>query len=183
MSVLDLRKKSSPPEPPVVAHVEPQPSPSATAPCPGEKFVAVMKDHNMSGIIENGQSFSVLPNWYACHPLQDGDYVYYRYSYHRDPVVRIVRAREGDHFELIPDTVHKSWNIKINGKILLSDKDPYYFGGELKPPLGLYEKSHKGLLAQSEAIVFSSRAPGNLDSGIFGLVNVIDLIGKVELLK
>jgi hypothetical protein len=179
LGLLSIRK-----EHPVVAEAPPSPEPQPTGPpCPGEAFEAEMQDPYMRGIIEKGQKFRVLPNWYACHPLTNGDYVYYRYSTNRTPVVRIVRAHEGDKFELVPDEKHHSWNIKINGTLLVAGGEPHYFGGEPPPPLSLYEKPRNGILGKNEAIVFSSKAPGDIDSGVFGLVNIIDLVGKVELIS
>jgi hypothetical protein len=176
---------SVPKEPPVAVNEQPAPPSPAPSepPCPGESFEAEMQDPYMRGIIEKGQKFTVLPNWYACHPLTNGDYVYYRYSSNRPPVVRIVRAHEGDHFELVQDPKHHSWNIKINGVLFEAAGEPYYFGGEPPPPLSLYVKPRNGIIGRNEAIVFSSRSPGDMDSGVFGLVNVVDLIGKVELKK
>src|SRR5690348_7256404 len=70
--------------------------------------------------------------------FQRGDTVSYRFSPNQEPVPRIVRGIPGDRFELLPDEAHGAWNLKINGELIMSGDQPYFFGGKDKPTLALY---------------------------------------------
>jgi hypothetical protein len=153
------------------------------APCPGETITAEMKDPYMKGIIEPGETFKVITRWYACHPAQKNEIVYYRFSSAQTPVARIVRATEGDTFHLQLDKNHRGWNLLINGETIQYNSEPYFFGAETPPPLFLFEKSRHGIVGPHEAIVLSSWPPGDTDSSLFGLVNSVDFVGKVEKTK
>lgn len=151
-------------------------------PCPGETLTVTMKDRFMHGIIEEGQQFKVIMNWYACNPLEKDEIVYYRISKTLDPIVKIVRARSGDKFKLVKNKAQGNWNLQVNGEYVKSGEDNYFFGADLPPVLNLYEKPRKGILRDGELIVLSNVAPGDKDSGVFGLFNISDVMGKVELI-
>jgi hypothetical protein len=151
--------------------------------CPGKEMVLEMNDPYMRGIVEKGQKFKVTLNWYACHPIRKGDYVLYRVSAQMNPVVRIVRAVPGDRFELERDKAHDAWNLLVNGEKVMSEGKPHFFGGSQPPTLSLYVKQRGGFLGPQEIILFSSWAPGDTDSSVFGLLNLNDVLGKVEAIK
>ena len=54
----------------------------------------------------------------------------------------------------------------------------YSFGGERPPPLKLAEESRKGIVGNGEVILFSSFPPGDRDSGTFGMISTVDIVGK-----
>ena len=71
------------------------------------------------------------------------------------------------------------WQLKINGKPVTGAKgERYSFGGELPPPLKLAEESRKGIVGKDEVILFSSFPPGDRDSGTFGIISTVDIVGK-----
>ena len=154
-------------------------------PCPGKTETLVAKDPAMSALLPEGTKFHMIENWYACKPVERGDLVMYRYSFQRDPVVRQVVGVPGDKFELVEDKVHHSWNLLVNGKLILDkDKEAHYFGALGRPSvLSLYAKNGKGTLNPKNSIVFNKTSPSQLDSGMFGVVNVDDFLGKVELIQ
>jgi hypothetical protein len=153
--------------------------------CPGETKTLTANDVYMRGVLEKGQPYKVVMNYYDCQPVKDGEYVLYSLSENLDPVVKIVRAVGGDHFKLSKDKKHGAWNLIVNDEMVknVTDNQPYFFGGEMPATLSLYEKSHKGVLHNDEVILLSSWAPGDSDSGIFGVFNVTDIVGKVEIGK
>ena len=149
-----------------------------------------MQDDHLRGVLEKGSRYKVDRDWYKTHPIARGDLVLYRYSSNKKPVVKIAAAVPGDSFHLVANKQMKNWNIEINDTILREvctgnaedDSCPlYFFGGKAPPTLSLYEKSHHGMLSENEVILFSSVSPGYQDSGVFGLVNAQDILGKVEL--
>ncbi len=159
-----------------------KPLPNKSA-CGGNTQTIQIKDaQHMAGLLESGKSYEVEMGYYDCHPPKRGDLVLYRFSQGMDPVVKVVRATGGDRFELVEDMVHGAWNLRVNGELVkdLADR-PYYFGGNNRPTLGLYEKERNNILGPEEAIVFSTVSPGKEDSGSFGLTHRRDFLGKLKL--
>jgi hypothetical protein len=150
-------------------------------PCPGERVRLVMGDVYMRGIIEEGEKFDVIMNYYACNPFKRGDYILQHLSASMDPVVKILRGLPGDKFELSKDSGGRGWNLVINGDPVMweAENKPYFFGGKQAPTLALYEKSRKGILGADEIIILGNWPPGNNDSGIFGVFSINDVLGKV----
>ncbi len=153
------------------------------APCPGETLTLNMDDQYMKGFIEEGAKFKVTINWYACHAIERDDIVFYRISKMMNPVVRMARGIPGDKFKTVPDKNNQGWNIIINDKpVMWEGRIPYFFGASVPPPLSLGEKSRKGVLGPTDVILLSTVPPGHIDSGIFGISNIVDVIGKIELI-
>lgn len=151
-------------------------------PCPGETVVLTQKDPYMKGILNPGEKFKVIMNYYDCNPVQRNDLVYYQISTTLEPVVKIVRGIPGDTFKVVKDTKMKAWNLLINDQMMKSflDGSNYFFGGESKPTLTLYERSHNNKILQNEVLLLSSWPPGDKDSALFGIFNIVDVVGKVE---
>jgi hypothetical protein len=149
-------------------------------PCPGSTETLDTKDPFMPTHFPAGSQFKVIGNWYACHEVQQGDFVYLQYSFKFPPVVRTVYGIPGDHFQISKNSGHHGWNISINGKLLNDvDNQPHYFGNDVSPLLNLYTQANHGLLGPKTYIVFSETSPGGFDSGTLGVVNSDDFLGKV----
>ncbi|MBC7397995.1 MAG: hypothetical protein H7333_11180 [Bdellovibrionales bacterium] len=152
-----------------------------SGPCPGTTEIIEMKDSAMPKSMPVGKKFKLLPNWYTCHEVKQGDLVYFRFSSSIDPVVRKVAGVPGKDFKLIQNKKDKNWNIEIDGDLLKDPgKDAHFFGSEHQTLIGLYEKSNKGKLMPRNYLVFSEESPGEKDSGTLGVVNSDDFLGKVE---
>lgn len=153
----------------------------ANAPCPGEKLELKMDDVFMRGLLEKGAPFSVSVNWFACNQAENNQLVYYRYSTKADPIVRRIVAREGDKFHLAKDESHKAWKLFVGGNEIKSvDGKPYFFGSiEAAPNLKVYGDAHDGILAKGHVILFSAFPPGEIDSGVYGVISTQDLVGIV----
>ena len=153
-------------------------------PCPGETKTMEQTDVYMKGLIEKGEKFNVVLNYYDCNTPKKGEIVLHAFSNSMDPVVKRIVAVEGDHFSFMKDKKRKAWNLKVNDKIVRSvirDHEPYFFGTDEAPtPLHLAMKSRHGVISHGEVILFSSWPPGDKDGGQFGLTSTVDLIGKVE---
>lgn len=157
--------------------------PKKDGPCPGETVTLTMDDVYMAGMIEQGEKFKAVMNYYSCNPLKRGDAILMHLSASMDPVVKIVRGLPGDRFELKKDGQGQGWNVVINGDVIQWEegKRPYFFGGKQPPTLALYEKNRKGVLGPDEIIILGTRPPGNNDSGLFGVFSVNDILGKVSI--
>ncbi len=150
--------------------------------CPAGELSLTMGDVYMRGILEKGQSFRTVLNWYACNPPASGDLVLFRISPVSEPVVRRVVAVPGDKINVVKDESDNGWNLEINGSVVETEGRPYFFGADVPPPLSLYAKSRDGQIRDGEIIVFSSFPPGESDSGTLGAVSLKDVLGKVETL-
>ncbi len=149
--------------------------------CPGKPIEFVVKDPYMRGVVEVDQKVKITMNYYACNNLQQGDIVLYKYSQYEEPVIRRVVAVPGDKFKL-KSVPREGWELSVNGKVVAGVKgQPYRFGvDKYDPPLELAGKQRKFVLPAKELILLSSFPPGDRDSGIFGLSNQNDIVGKVE---
>jgi type IV secretory pathway protease TraF len=147
--------------------------------CDGEVEEFVMQDHWLSGVLERGQEYTALSDWRGCHKLMRGELVLYRVSKSHDPVVKIVAGAPGDSFKLKKAANNNSWNIEINGELLMSGDKPYHFGSANPPALKLYQDSRDGRLDQSSVLLFSRVPPGDQDSGTLGVISIEDIVGVV----
>jgi len=140
-------------------------------PCPGPKET----------IQVDGKSYSYLPNWYACHPAERGDRVYFRFSSSLPPVVRTIQAIPGDHAELVKDGTHHRWNLKVEDELVRdADHELHFFGNQTPPVLSLYLKGKAAELKEKNYIVFDDHSPSRMDSGTLGVVSSDDFLGKIE---
>ena len=149
--------------------------------CPGETLTVKISDRMLEPVLHEGEEVKATMNWYVCNEIEHNDFVLYSFSNMRDPVVRIARGIAGDHFDLKKDKEHKSWNLYINDDVVTSFNKPYFFGSSEPPTLALYIEPRKGVIGSGEAIVLSYNPPGFADSGMFGIVSLRDILGKVEL--
>ncbi len=155
-----------------------------SGPCPGETKSLKMNDVYMRGILEEGQDFNLIMNWYWCNPVKNGDLVYLKFAQGLEPVVRKVYGIPDDEFKVIFNKHQKAWNVQIGEELVMHKDQPYAFGTndpKIPPPLKLLENSRDGVLLDREIIVFSAFPPGDRDSGTLGVVHLNDVIGKVEL--
>lgn len=147
--------------------------------CPGKTITVQMNDPYLRGLIEEKSEIEVVLNAFSCQEIKRDDLVLYRYSEFAEPVLRRVVAAPGDTFS-VEEKEGQGWILIVNKKPVVANAGgDYIFGGELPPPLALAEESHKGVLGTHEAILFSSFPPGDKDSGVFGVISVSDIIGKV----
>ena len=157
----------------------PEPQADGRPPCGTDRETLVMQDEWMSGTLEKNTEFEALKDWHSCHPLERGDLVLYQVSKSHDPVVRKVAGIPGDKFKIRKDQNKNSWNIEINGQTLMENDKPYHFGSANPPALKLYQDAQNGVLDQSAVLIFSTKSPGDQDSGSLGVLSTNDIVGLV----
>ena len=149
--------------------------------CPITTEKVVVKGPWMEPRAADGDELTVDLGYYNCHPVKKGEWVYYRYSQQRDPVIKQVEAVEGDRFDVEKrEGEQVGWHLLINGSRVKRGEEDYYFGRRSDPAISLYIKSRDGVLKQNEVILLSLKPPGREDSGMFGLMSKQDLIGRVR---
>lgn len=151
--------------------------------CVKESLRIFANDDLMTEILKKGQPATLLTHFYKCNPVKKNDLVYFRFSEHIDPVIRIVKGVPGDRYQLVEDKSRKGqWTISINGELILdgsSPGQPYLMASNSVPPLKTYELSRGGLLREDEYIVLSTRSPSLSDSTNLGLISKNSFVGKV----
>ena len=162
-----------------MAKQEPPPAEAGLPPCGTERETRVMQDEWMAGRLEKNTEYQALADWHSCHRLVRGDLVLYQVSKSHDPVVRLVAGIPGDTFKLVKDQNGNSWNIEINGEMLMEGGKPYHFGSANPPALKLYQDAQKGVLDKSAVLIFSTKSPGDQDSGSLGVLSTLDIVGLV----
>lgn len=149
--------------------------------CVKDHITNSMKDDELLGILERGQEFHVLMNYYQCNPVKRGDLIYYKISDPIEPVVKVARAIPGDKFEVLAaEDEPNTWHIKINGQFVMAGDKKYFFVYEHpEPPLKTYEISRHSIVGPDEYIILSTVPPGMSDSRNFGLVRKDSFVGRV----
>lgn len=121
------------------------------------------------------------PNYYHCNKPSKGDLVLYQKG---DPPIlypRVIVAVAGDEARIQKDAEHHGWNLVINGEVYMADGDkPYFFGVPDTPSvLSLYMPDGKRILGNNEFIALATNPPGFNDSGLFGLMSIVDTRGRL----
>ncbi len=148
-------------------------------PCAVTRETREVRGGSLSGIIASGASIEVLVGYYACHPVLRNDIVMYRYGGNPEPIIKIVRGVPGDALKLQKEGA--VWRIVVNGKVLAtSGGAPYALGDAAHRILSLYVPEGGVVIASSTYLIFGNLAEGSVDSTRFGLVDVSDILGKVE---
>jgi signal peptidase I len=149
--------------------------------CAIEISQARMPDGYMRGRIEQDQAIEVQKNYYACKPLERGQFVMFHISTELPPVIKEVVGIEGDTFALERDKEDDGWKISINGKPLIaSTGKPYYLGNAKREPvLFTHLKETNGKIGEGKVLILSHVPRGNSDSGTFGLVEKKNIIARV----
>jgi len=148
--------------------------------CQIETEERIVRGDSLSGILENGDTVRIHVGYYQCHPVEREDIVAYNYAGKEAPLIKIVKAIEGDKFQLKKSTAGCGWNILINDKILKNSQGKdYCFGEHGYRMLSLYEKDYKGVIPKDTLLILGNWANGSLDSTRFGLVDKGDLLGKI----
>ena len=141
-----------------------------------------VRGNSLSGLLEPGAQIEVLFGYYACHVPARGDIVVYRWAGNPEPIVKIVRGVPGDTLALKNEG--QVWRIVINGSVLTTSGGiPYALGDAAHHMLSLYmpPTTSTTVIPPHAYLILGNLAEGSRDSTRFGLVDISDMLGKVEL--
>ena len=142
-----------------------------------------VQDRDMAPFLATPVKGKLFPHYYDCHGAKIGDIVAYRFSEDKTPFIRIIRAAEGDEVKLMHNDEVNGWNLEVNEKAILHQGKPHSFGiGVKTATLSLYlgvDQVKK--LGDTESVILSTVPPSFLDSSAFGLRNIHDFMGKIEI--
>jgi len=147
--------------------------------CPVKIEERIVRGNSLHGFIEHGQTVKILFGYYECHPVNLGDVVVYKFSGNKNPIIKIVKARQGDNFHL--EEYQGGWHILVNQKIVRNSQgQPYLLDQSGYRMLSLYEKDYQGKIPQNAYLLLGNLIGGTSDSTRFGLVDKSNILGKVE---
>ena len=149
-----------------------------TGPAGTRAETAEVRGSSMSPLLKAGDSVRIYYGYYDSHEVQRGDIVVCRFSFRRDPVIKIARAVPGDRFALeeLPDGGAR---LVVNGTVVEnSEGRPYEFNGRRKRMLGVYARDYGGVIPPDSYLLLGDAAEGSLDSGRFGLAAREVIVGK-----
>lgn len=137
-----------------------------------------VRGNSMSPLLRDGDSVRVYYGFYDTHEVERGDLAVCRFSFRRDPLIKIVHAVPGDRFAL-EERPDGTALLLVNGAVLENSAGrPYEFTGRRKRMLAIYARDYKGVLPQDSYLLLGDAVEGSLDSGRFGLAAREALAGK-----
>jgi len=139
---------------------------------------AEVRGNSLSPLLKAGDGVKIYYGFYDTHEVQRGDIVVCRFSFRRDPLIKIARAVPGDRFALEERADGVSL-LLVNGAVLENSAGrPYEFTGRRKRMLALYARDYKGVIPPDSYLLLGDAAEGSLDSGRFGLAAKEVIVGK-----
>ncbi len=148
--------------------------------CPVEKRETTIHGNSLSPLIEDNSQVESLWGYYDCNEVKRGDVVLYDYAGSEDPLAKIIKGLSGDSFSLQKE--EERWNILVNEKILKNSAGkPYAINERKHDMLSLYVESYDSEIPEEAYLILSDNPAGGLDSTHFGLIDVGDILGKINL--
>ena len=156
-------------------------------PCATDEIEIVIKDESMRPMLKGGDEVEVVKGYYACKPVERGDWVAFQLGEKAPVMVRVAVGVPGDTYELLPNEKLQRWQIKINGELYEPETDggkqAYFFGTLKARPvlvLGSAKGENKGTVREGEVLLLSNVPPGFMDSGVTGKRLLAETLGKVN---
>lgn len=138
----------------------------------------VVSGASLSGVIEEGDSVTLLFDYYKCNPVKPGDIVAYQHPAFQDPIIKIVRGLPGDSFKL-ESTAEGAVILVNNQTVKIKGGEPYLLDERGARLLGLYEKDYKGKVPEAAYLILGN-SRDSLDSSRFGFISESNIAGKVK---
>ena len=151
--------------------------------CPVTPEERTVRGTSLEPLIHEGQTIRMLQGYYACHPVERGDVVVYRYATgDTTPLIKVVKAVAGDIFSLQSNSKGQGWHLLINQEVAQNSQGiPYTIDEHGYQMLMLYVRSYRGQIPARACLLLGNQPNGSLDSTHFGLAGQDDLLGKVVL--
>lgn len=140
-----------------------------------------VRGNSLAPLVKPGQTIRLLYGYYDNRAVKRGDIVAYNFSGNLAPIIKIVKAIPGDMWQLRKSK--GSYLIVVNNRPLKNSEGRLYRIPESDiKMLKLYAKDYP-TLPEGVYLILGNQTSGSLDSSRFGLINKIDIIGRVEILK
>ncbi len=141
-----------------------------------------IRGHSMEELFKPEEPITVETGYYSCHPIKRGDIVIFSHAGRPAPLIKMVMAVPGDHFELREHPY--GYHFFINSKKMKTPKGvEYSFPRQNSKMLKLYEQDFKGVMPADTYFVFGTETAGSLDSTRFGPLRKESFLGRVIMKK
>lgn len=138
----------------------------------------IVSGNSLSGVLDDGDSVTILFDYYKCNPIKIGDVVAYKHPAFKDHIIKIVRALPGDSFRL--EQGEDGTKILVNDKLVkIKGGDPYLLDDRGTRLLKLYEKDYKERIPEETYLILGNSLD-SLDSSRFGFISIANIAGKVK---
>ena len=147
-----------------------------------KEAIMEVRGYSMKGIVEDKEKIKILEGYYKCNEVQRGDVIIYNYKGNDSPLIKVIKGMHRDEFKL-----EKSENgnrLLINGEVAKNSFGEEYVLTESNyKMLSLYIDDYKGVIPQNSFIILGNAVGNSLDSRRFGLIDISDILGKVDIIK
>ena len=134
---------------------------------------------SLTPLVRPNQEIRLIHGFYDQKPVLREDIIAYAPSYADAPIIKVVKAVEGDTWEVKKSSSSESCTVYVNGHVLRNSQGHVYrFPLERLSMLDLYAK-HYPVIPKDTYFILGDRITGTLDSTRFGLIHKRDIIGKV----
>lgn len=131
---------------------------------------------SMQGLLEDGMNYTFDFNY--TKPIVKGDIVLYDYKGLEGGVVKQVKARQGDYFELKQIEDINSYYLYINNELVKNSFDePIRINSKGYKLLHLYEVDYQNIIPPNTFLLLGNKPYGTIDSTRFGLISRQDILG------
>ena len=155
--------------------------PSANASPP--EAIYTVRGTSLTPLVRPNQEIRLIHGFYDQNPVQREDIIAYAPGHADVPIIKIVKAVEGDTWEVKKESASDFCTVHVNGHVLKNSQEhEYRFPLERLSMLDLYAK-HYPVIPKDTYFILGDRITGTLDSTRFGLIHKRDIIGKVEILN
>ena len=133
--------------------------------------------NSMAPLLHSGESVWIKNGSHAVSEIKRGDIVAIQPFKRKTPLIKRIVAISGDRFHVDGD---RGFFFVNDNVVLNSVSQPYHFDIKKRHTLQRYEATFKGLIPNDSFLVFGDQVAGTLDSTVFGLVGIDEIIGVVE---
>lgn len=131
---------------------------------------------SMSGLLENNYNYTFDFNY--TKNIEKGDIVLYDYKGLKGGVVKQVKARQGDHFELKKQKDTKSYYLYVNDELVTNSfGESIRINSQGQRMLHLYEKDYHNTIPPNTFLLLGNKPYNTIDSTKFGLISREDILG------
>lgn len=139
---------------------------------------STVEGNSLSPLIEDGTKVEIQLGYYASTTPTRGEVVAYDYAGKEVPIIKIIKGMPGDAWRL--EKKGDGYHIFVNNQVLKNSEGKEYLISESRSKmLQLYATTYP-LIPQDSCLIMGDQIGGTTDSTVFGLVNLSDVLGKVN---
>lgn len=141
-----------------------------------QPVIVHVNGRSMTGLLENNHNYTFDFNY--TKQIEKGDIVLYDYKGLEGGVVKQVKARQGDHFELKKQKDTNYYYLYVNEELVTNSYNkPIKINNQGYRMLHLYEKDYHNTIPPNTFLLLGNKPYNTIDSTKFGLISRQDILG------